>query len=488
MGALGDGSRFDGRLLALIVGTIVVTAVVAVFTANLPIILVGIVVAEVVVAMMIKLGFRATSVIVGLFAVGLAGTASTVVPAAGILTLIGVVLLISNGIFSIGRVRVSRIVAVSAGLFVLSSTTAALSVVTLSSEFALRGWVSLVTPVFAAVAVAAAARGEDQVSGLRRRAVLGTIIIVVVLNVVFALRQAVFGLTPGEIAAAVAGESTYKVGSDIRLMGTFGTNQDFAVFTACLAPALLLLALKMEGKKKHWMLVLVALVYLSIFLSLTRTALIAGILAGILTLLIWERGSLTTRILRTAALITGAAAIAVLLVSQLNIPRVQSALLRFGTLFDLSDDKSFVARRGSTLPRSWEAFTTNPFGWGSGAAGPISQQFPSVAPLGPLVTDNGYLMIAIQLGLIGVAAFITLLTALVIKLGGRHSAGAYGPAAAAATLSLMIAMTTAQYWSLLGPMSLVAAVVGLGLAAANPRVASFAPRGLKLSAKTEVVT
>ena len=95
------------------------------------------------------------------------------------------------------------------------------------------------------------------------------------------------------------------------------------------------------------------------------------------------------------------------------------------------------------------------------SAGPISQQFPTVAPRGVVTPDNGYLVIGIQVGAIGLLAFGLMLMALVWHL--IRSDSALAVAAGVGTAAVMVAMLLAGYWSLGAPIALAAAFVGLGL-------------------------
>lgn len=412
----------------------------------------------------LRLGFLPTVTSACIVLLGISGALSIYVPASASITQACVLTLIALGVVGLFRVRVPLGVALPAIFFVLVASVASLLMIDRSVEFALRGWTGLVTPVFVAVAAASAVRERRAGSTGERNLVFGAILGVVVLNSFWAARQALFGLTPQETRAAELGESTYAVGDQIRLMGTFATNQDFGLFTACLAPALLVIGLN-AVRYRRLLLLASALVYIVVLLSLTRTALLASVIVGVFALFVWGRGPAIGRIVRVTAVSGAILAIGVAVLSQIQNARIQDSLARAGTLFELSGDTSFVARLSTTLPRGIAAFNANPWGSGAGSAGPVSSAFPNQATFGKLTTDNGYLLIAIQTGVFGLLAFVAMLIALAVWLGRRSTR--YSRAGAAAVLSLLVAMLLAGYWGLLAPISIVAAMVGIGIAEAT---------------------
>jgi O-antigen ligase len=255
-------------------------------------------------------------------------------------------------------------------------------------------------------------------------------------------------------------------------MGTFATNQDFGVFTACLAPALLALGLNAKSHRRLFLL-LTASVYVVTLLSLTRTALIASLVAGLAVLLLWGRERVMRRIATVLAAVGIVGGLGLWGLSQIDNARIQDSLTRAGTLFDLDGDTSFTARVWSTLPRGIAAFSANPWGSGSGAAGPVSRSFPTLAPFGPLTTDNGYLLIGIQTGVFGLLAFVLMLVSVLVWLA--RSRLALPRAGAAVITALLVALMLAGYWGLLAPMALVASVIGLALASRSRETAAVRP-------------
>lgn len=414
-------------------------------------------------------GVRAWAVAVCLLLLAFAGMIARYVPAAEAVSQVGVLGLIVLGLFSFGGLRLPAQVNFAAVIFLVLSTVLAMFSTQNGVEFALRGWIGLVAAVFAALATAGAIvgarkRGTESAS---TRILIVALAIGIVANVLLSLRQAVFGMDGAEIAQAQAGASTFQSGEWIRLMGTFATNQDFGLLSGCVAPAMFVLALTYRGSGRAWLFVLTIALYGVVILSLTRTALIASVAAATFGLLFLARGGATTRAVRAVVIGSSLIFIASAVLTQIPDPRVQDAVLRATTLFDLSDDVSFNARRNATLPRAIAAFQQSPFGSGAGSAGPVSQSFPMQAPFGPMTTDNGYLMVAIQVGIIGVAAFVLMLLMLAVHLAGSSSI--LSKAASASIVALLVAMISAQYWALLAPISMVGAVVGIGIARADPK-------------------
>ncbi|RUQ86619.1 O-antigen ligase family protein [Labedella gwakjiensis] len=412
----------------------------------------------------LKLGIRNGFIVLGILTVGFSAFLGRYASGVEELNSVGTALLILAGCASFKRPGLDRRVIIPGALFlVLAVVMAGVSLAaTMNVEFSLRGLVGLVAAPLTVVAVTASlSHTPDHEVPRARKFILGAIASVVLVNIVVGLRQAIFGLSAEEIRSATEGLSTYSVGDQIRLMGTFQSNQDMGLFLACMAPALLVAGLRASGRAKAGFFVVATLLYVVNFLSLTRTSLIAGVTVGLLALAIWSRGEFVLRVLRNLLVVLAGTAIFVSVLIALGVPRVQAAVDRALTLTNLDADGSFNSRRDATLPIAWNAFTSHPLGAGAGAAGPVSQQFAEVAPLGYLNADNGYLMIGLQMGFLGLAILIWMLLAVVVSLGRRGTA--LRTAGAAAALALAVAMLTAGYWSLLAPICIVAAVVGVAM-------------------------
>lgn len=416
-----------------------------------------------------RVGIQAAIVVLALVGLTFAGLLERSVPDTAALTQICTLLLMAVGILNLPRVRVPVGVTVAAAAFVVIATVLSIPSIGASLEFGLRGWIALTSPIFIACAVAGVLGPNQNVVDEKRARISRWLFFVVigaaVANVLVAGRQALFGLTATEVASAASAGSTFDVGGEIRLMGTFTTNQDFGVFAACAAPAILVYCLRSKDRRRTWLALLSLALYVVVLLSLTRTALVASVLVGVIAFLALGNGSLLRRLVQSGAVILVGAALFTAS-TLIAIPRVQAAIARAATLLSLTGDDSFQARGGRTLPRAIAIFQQNPFGAGSGSAGPVSAQFISLAPYGKVTTDNGYLMVGIQVGFPGVLAFVAMLVLLAVYLGRSRSG--YSNAGAAAIFALLTAMILAGYWSLIAPMAITATIVGLAIGNREP--------------------
>jgi hypothetical protein len=445
-----------------VAGAIGATVIVAGTLWISPWVLAGLAVLAFVIFAWVRIGFPTAGVTGSVVALGAAGFLTRLVPQADILTQAAVFLLILMGLAMLHTIRTTPAVAAGAIAYLVIATGSAMLVAQSSIELAFRGWVGLVGPVLAAAAAAAATRPRPGDDGSKRRKwVLAAVITTTLANIVVGMRQSIVGMDGSEIRSAMENDSTYLVGDQIRLMGTFPSNQDFGAFSACIAPALLVMALRTRGKTRIGLAITSLLCYIVILLSLTRTALIAAVAVGLIGAFAWGRGSIPKRVIKGTLITAGAVGFLAFIISVMDIKRAQDAVLRATSLFNLGGDISYNARLGSTLPRAWGIFADSPLGLGVGSAGPVSSHFYNLAPEGAVTADNGYLTIAIQLGLFGAIAFIVFLIGAAWYLG--RSSSPYSIAAAAACLGLMVAMLTAGYWSLLAPVCIVTALIGLGI-------------------------
>ena len=409
-----------------------------------------------------RLGLVLSALVTACIISSVPGAIQTILGITGGLTPVGSGLVLLVGAVGAFKVKLPKPIALSIITFLVISTAMAVPAVFRSADFAFRSWTALNLPWAAlvsgifAVTHAPARIGVDR----SRKILLAVIILGLAVNAVYAIRQAFVGLTPAEIQMSTEGVSTYRVGLDIRLSGAQRGNQDFALLMGCMAPALLCLALL----ARRWRVILWALtasLYLATFVSLTRTAVIASVAATVLVLALNPRASVTRRAQGFLGLLAGGLVTWWLLglVDQSN--RLGASFRRTATLFDLGGDRSFDDRVTSTLPYAWSVFESQPLGAGPGAAGPVSQLYPEFAPFGTVTSDNGYLMIAIQLGIIGVAAFVAALVGILAMLLARRQKCLTALPGAASIAALLVGMTLAGYWSLLAPISLIFVFVGV---------------------------
>lgn len=302
------------------------------------------------------------------------------------------------------------------------------------------------------------------------RLIVGVVLAVWVINLAYALRQGFIGFSGGEIQMLRQNASAFKVGADYRLLGAMRSNQDFGLLAAIALPVTLGAALSggMPRALRITAGVLVVPTFYVLLSSLLRSTLVGGIvgvIAVVAVLAASDRGrrSVTVTVVAIAAI---AAAGALLLpgASTDGNSRTASALTRASTIFDAGVDPAFQARTSATWPIALEVLSSNPWGGGPGAAGPVSQSRADQAPFGALTPDNGYLLIALQFGLQGVALFAVFLAAAgatlarIARAGSGLAAGAMGAVAGVA-----VAMLAAGLWGLVAPVSLLCLLIGLAI-------------------------
>ncbi len=301
-----------------------------------------------------------------------------------------------------------------------------------------------------------------------RELLLAILVLIVGLNALIVLRQVVAGFSEAELAALTANLSTYDVAGFYRPLGALASNQDLGLLMGMAVPALLAGSLSTTRVRRLLLIGVLLLAASSVLSSLLRSAILAAAVGSVFVMLRRNRGrGLYVNLLRLLIGATAAASVAsaALALGALG-DRTEAVVARLGSFTELSSDRSYNARRDQTFPVALAAATDNPLGVGPGAAGPVSQAAPLRAPLGPLTPDNGYLLIAIQLGWLGVVAQVSLLLHL-LRRGGNHAAAV---GASGATAALATAMLLGGYWSLVGPALLFFCFAGLAGNLRNPGV------------------
>jgi O-antigen ligase len=137
------------------------------------------------------------------------------------------------------------------------------------------------------------------------------------------------------------------------------------------------------------------------------------------------------------------------------------------TFGNLASDRSYQQRLGQTIPTSIKLVAANPvIGYGTGASGPSTaaraDQSPLQGfPLGGLVADNGYLLVALQLGVPGgmLFAFALGMGARRGAITGRQTDGEVNYEVRAIFMFLIVAMLFGGYWGLSGPMCVLLGIV-----------------------------
>jgi len=356
-----------------------------------------------------------------------------------------------------------RALHVGALALLLLASLEVLNPVAPSISYALAGFQALAIPLLL-LFVAAFAR----LSRKDLELIAGVVAVGWTISVALAMRQAFKGFTGGELDLLQQNLSTFRVGSENRLLGAAASNQDFGAFAALMVPAILAVAI---GARQHPGLRrgAAALLGPSVFVlwsSLLRSALVGGIVGALIVLVLGAFSSQGRRTL-TRALVTGGilATGALLTVSTVSVSneRVQASFARAGTIFNSGADQAFQDRTTTVWPQVVAIVSANPLGAGPGAVGAVSLKRPSEAPFGPLVTDNGYLFMTVQLGIGGGALFVVWILVTLVVLGQRAVDGRLAAQMATGALAaIAIAMLAGGYWGLVGPTSLLCVLVGLG--------------------------
>lgn len=325
--------------------------------------------------------------------------------------------------------------------------------------------------------------GSGHLSRPDERAIVAIAVLGWIVNVVFASRQWLFGFTGSELAFIRSTRSTYLVGDQIRLLGAMRSNQDFAFLVAIAFPAVVACTLA-RGRDWRWRtgFTLLALATLAVlFGSLVRSGLVAGVLGTFAVAAALARDPIVRRRIAVAAV---GVVLAVWLVAGvafghvLSNDQTQTLQTRVTSIFAPGQDYAFQQRQTRVWPHALDEIASHPLGAGAGSAGPLSQARDD-APLGPLVPDDGYLLIGVQFGLPGLALFATALLLMLVELWRRARTGALAAAAAfGALVALCVAMVTGNFISLVSPSCAWAVLMGLGLRAqARPRERPDAPAG-----------
>lgn len=306
-----------------------------------------------------------------------------------------------------------------------------------------------------------------------------------IINFLIAIRQSATGLTPGELNMIVANGSTYLVGDAIRLPGLFASGQELALLAGGVGAWALVRFMSMGSAAGVTTIALGIGGTATLLLALQRGPLIALITSLLLVSLAMasRSGKVARRAIVVASALSALLGGAVALIAVFDAQRASSFASAFAALTDLGSDTSFRTRLGQTIPTSLSLLSDHPLaGYGTGASGPPASALPLQSPLrnfplGGLVADNGFLMVALQVGLLG-ALFFTLLLALWLKHGGVYGNPRNSWSARALILYLVMAMMFGGYWGLTGPMALLFTLLALGeRSALSPRDRSSAPSG-----------
>ncbi|HEY3827971.1 MAG TPA: O-antigen ligase family protein [Solirubrobacteraceae bacterium] len=339
-----------------------------------------------------------------------------------------------------------------------------------SIGYGISGARPIVVPLLLLVAV-----GSGRLRRRDEQVLIALSVIGWVVNVVLAGRQLIFGFTAVELHWIESTRATFLVGEQVRLLGATRTNQDFAFMVAIAFPAVCACALA-RAKSLRWRIGfgVLTLATLGVLVgSLVRSGLVGGVVGALAVAVVMARD----RLARRRLLLSGVAlALVIWLVATFGLGLVlahnqaQTVETRVASVFEPGQDYSFQQRETQVWPHVVHEIGIYPLGAGAGSAGPLSQTEED-APLGSLVPDNGYLLMAVQFGIPGLLLFLLALVLLASELWQGARRGKLAAAAGfGAVVALCVAMMTGNFVSLVSPSCVWAVLVGLGLRSATATV------------------
>lgn len=296
-------------------------------------------------------------------------------------------------------------------------------------------------------------------------------LLVVSANCVVGLAQTLRGYSAEMMDHIASQGSTYLVEGEFRLVGLQSSGQDFSLIVgASAAWAIWFVSTCVDRTRLAWVIAIVflPLTVLSTILAFQRSALIGlGFATAFLLIAALVKGVRGWTVSRGTGAALGrwsalSLAVCILSVSFLASDKWSHALARVQTLFSLGSDNSWSIRSGETIPVALRLVAENPLGYGTGASGSVAARFPS-SPLfgytyGGLWADNGYLFVALQLGLAGLLIWLIFLLSWVsvgaLVLGGEADVEHFPFGISAVVLFLLGAMVSGSFWGLGGTVSI----------------------------------
>ncbi|NIL90560.1 hypothetical protein RhoFasSB10_02889 [Rhodococcus fascians] len=415
-----------------------------------------------------RVGIEATFVAFAVFAFSLPTFLEGFSAAASYLTLVATFGLLGLAVLNMRHIRVAAFIRVSVVLALATSVIFLLiNLAYRSRGYAITGWVSLVLPIAAVLAAAGSFTAlRDRSPEKYNRAIRFVMVVLFVGfggNAFLGLKQVFIGYTPYELGRVLESGSTYLVGGLVRPIGGYGSSQTYGLFMGTLAPFVLFYSTSLPRRWRGLALALAVIGLVGLVLSLLRGSMYGGLIAIALGLLMpankyMRKGHRRARLVIPSVFLL----IAGLAYWQSESPRWAASVDRLTSVFGLQSDTSFNDRANRTLPRAIAAFGDNLLGLGGGASGPVSQSNPTEAPLGALTTDNGYLNLGIQFGIIGLLAVLVSMIGVLVYL--LRSPSVLSRSASLILVALLIAMVFGGYWNLAGPMAIAGILVGIGLA------------------------
>lgn len=284
-------------------------------------------------------------------------------------------------------------------------------------------------------------------------------------SIALGLRQAFSGHTASEIAAQTSADASFLVGEELRLIGGFGTGQEFGLAVAlvvALAAALSIDETK-ASRRIAWGAVATGASFVEI-LALQRVGLL--FIAGSLISIAVARPEARRQMLLWSA--AGALVVAALVgtVGLLASDRTATGVARLESLFSFQEDASYQARLTEVWPAAIDRVVDAPVvGLGPGTAGSPSFEEDAGFPGEPLITDNILLGVAAQTGVLGLLSFVIFVAALWRSALDRT----YGRAVLS---GLAAAGTVGAILGLIGVVGLCTLAIGASLSIENASLRS----------------
>lgn len=245
--------------------------------------------------------------------------------------------------------------------------------------------------------------GQIVGSFFSQKKIIGLVIVPAAIVVVFGLVQAYFlpvswlthlGYSGSTIAPVQLVDPSLKT---IRVFSSLGGPNQLGNYLVL--PLMLELALLIKQKKPLW-LVLLALTSWVLFLSYSRSGWLAAGLGIIVMMYLASTQSLRKVLLVGASLM-------IILLSLLTVklyhdpPGGRLQYYLFHRAARVNNTVTVEQARQSSLTNALDKVKTNPFGSGLGTAGPASFRSQH-----PIITENWYLQIAIEISLIGLGLYL----------------------------------------------------------------------------------
>lgn len=244
------------------------------------------------------------------------------------------------------------------------------------------------------------------------RFILRAMTVSAVPGVLLGFRQSLIGFTDTETSALLAANATYIVDGSYRLMGSFGTGQEFSVWLSIIIVLLFSDTLVSAEARQSTDSTLAAFLARPVLvgaavlelIALQRTGILIAVVGCLWAVIKTGSGlSIAALARRIAALITGSA-LALCLGFLFAPGRASTAVLRLAR----GSETSSIAGRAAS---SWTIAAGRISEWPALGGGPASATAASFVyqdhlSVGPLVTDNMTLHISTQTGLLGLFAFL----------------------------------------------------------------------------------